>query len=179
MGLIPIHLYLYKLSGRAQLRAHSLSHNHILQALLKSRPSLYNILHHFLLDLLSPCQQEIIKDSIVDIDNKFNEIFPAFDPHNKEFSSSSWIIDIFPSQFSFHFSNKCSEIFQISSEDSSSTTPIIQLNPGNTQVIVIGHFIKLLIRNLNSSITYLTSLVNLLGTSARKANVTTSYLFGR
>jgi len=82
-GLIPIHLYLYKLSGRVQLRAHSLSHNHILQLLLKSRLSLYNDPHHLSLDLLSPHQQEMIKGPIIDMDNRFNEVFPTFDPLNK------------------------------------------------------------------------------------------------
>ena len=67
----------------------------------------------------------------------------------------------------------------MSSENSSSTIPTIQLNSENAQVIVIGHFIKLSIRKLNSSIPYLTSLANLLETSARKANVTTSYPLGR
>ena len=105
-GFIPIHLYLYKLSRRVQLRAHSLSHNHILQLLLKSRLSLYNDPHHLLLDFLSPYQQEMIKGPIIDIDNRFNEVFPAFDILNKNFSTGSYIIDILPSCFSFHSSNK-------------------------------------------------------------------------
>jgi len=67
----------------------------------------------------------------------------------------------------------------MSSEDSFFTTSIIQSNFGNTQVVVIGHFIKLSTRNLNSSISYLTVLTSLLGTSVRKANTTTSYPFGR
>ena len=57
--------------------------------------------------------------------------------------------------------------FQMSSEDSSSKTSIIQLNFENAQVIAIGHFIKLLIKNLNSSIPYLIILASLLGTSAK------------
>ena len=40
------------------------------------------------------------------MDNRFNEVFSLFNPLNKEFSSSSCIIDIFPSQFSFHHYNK-------------------------------------------------------------------------
>jgi len=43
------------------------------------------------------------------MDNKFNEVFPAFDLHNKKISPSSWIINIFPSRFSFYSSNKCSK----------------------------------------------------------------------
>ena len=67
----------------------------------------------------------------------------------------------------------------MSSEDFFSTISIIQSNFGNAQVIVISCFIKLLIRNLNSSIPYLTTLASLLRTSARKVNTTISYLFGR
>ena len=96
-GFIPIYLYLCKLSGRAQLRAHSLLYNHILHSLLKLRPSLCNDSYCFLLDSLFSYQQEMIKGPIVDMDNRFNEIFPAFDLYNKEFSPSSWIINIFPS----------------------------------------------------------------------------------
>ena len=36
------------------------------------------------------------------MDNKFNKVFFSFDPLNIEFSSSSHLIDIFPSYFSFH-----------------------------------------------------------------------------
>jgi len=56
VGLVPIHLHLQKLSGRAQLRVYALPHNHILCLLLESRPNLYNNYHYFLLDLLTPCQ---------------------------------------------------------------------------------------------------------------------------
>jgi len=40
------------------------------------------------------------------MDNRFNKVFPLFNPLNKEFSPSSCIIDIFPSWFSFHHYNK-------------------------------------------------------------------------
>ena len=51
----------------------------------------------------------MIKGLIIDMDNRFNKVFSVFDPYNKEFSPGSQIIDIFPSWFSFHFSNKCSK----------------------------------------------------------------------
>ena len=108
-GLIPIYLYLCKLSGRAQLRAYLLLHNYILQSLLKSRLSICNDSYCFLLDSLFPCQYKMINSLIVDIDNRFNKVFSVFDSHNKEFSPGSQIINIFPSQFSFHFSNKYSK----------------------------------------------------------------------
>lgn len=56
VDLIPIYLHLWKLSGRAQLRAHFLSHKHILRSLLESRSSLTNVPHQLLLDTLTSCQ---------------------------------------------------------------------------------------------------------------------------
>jgi len=63
-----------------------------LHFLLESRLS-DNHTHH---------QRENIKSTIVDINNKYNEVFSLFDPLNTEFSPSSHIIDIFPSCFFFH-----------------------------------------------------------------------------
>ena len=48
----------------------------------------------------------MIKGLIVNIDNRFNEVFPLFDIFNKEFSPGSCLIDIFHSCFLFHYSNK-------------------------------------------------------------------------
>jgi len=69
--------------------------------------------------------------------------------------------------------------FRMSSEISSSKIKIIQLNFGNVQVAATGHFIKLLIEKLNSSILYLIIHASLLETTAGKANVMTSYPYGR
>jgi len=38
--------------------------------------------------------------------NRFNEVFPSFDPFNKEFALKSWLIDTFSSCFSFYLSTK-------------------------------------------------------------------------
>ena len=43
-----------------------------------------------------------IKSTIIDMDDRFNEILPAFDLLNKEFSPRLRIIDIFYNHFSFH-----------------------------------------------------------------------------
>ena len=108
VDFIPIYLHLWKLSGRAQLRAHLLSHNYILRPLLELRSLLSTDPHCFSLNTLTPCQWLKIKDSIIDIGNRFNKVFLTFDPHNKEFSSGSKIIDIYPSHFFFHSFNKYS-----------------------------------------------------------------------
>jgi len=107
-GLISINLHLCKLSGQAQLRAHSLSYNHILHTLLESRPFYNHTPHSLSLDSLTCHQRENIKGTIIDMDNRVNEVFPSFNPLNIEFSPSSCLIDIFPSCFSFHPFIKCS-----------------------------------------------------------------------
>ena len=86
VDLIPIYLHLCKLSGRVQLRPYSLPYNHILWLLLESRLSLYNDPHYVSLDLLSPQQWEVIKGPVIDMNNRFDKVFPVFDPLNKEFS---------------------------------------------------------------------------------------------
>ena len=109
VGLIPIYLHLQKLSGKIQLRAHTLPHNYIIWSLLESRPSFHSIPHHLSLDSLTPHQRELIKGPIVNMNNRFNEVFSLFDPHNQEFSPSSRIIDTFSSQVSFYSFNKHSK----------------------------------------------------------------------
>jgi len=43
------------------------------------------------------------------MDNRFNKVFPLFDPLNKKFLSGSCIINIFPSHFFFYPYNKYSD----------------------------------------------------------------------
>jgi len=100
--LIPIHLHLHKLSSRSQLRAHSLPSNHILKSLLKVRHSNNHEVHWLLLERLTPRLYLNIKDSVVDMNNRTNEIFSSFDLFNKEFSLEDRLIDIFSSCFFFH-----------------------------------------------------------------------------
>ena len=108
IGLIPIHLHFQKLRGRLQLRAHTLPSNYILQLLLKSWPNIHKNYHCLLLDSLTKHQHEMIKGSIVNMDDRFNEVFPSFDPHNSEFSPGTRIINTFSSHFSFYSFNKWS-----------------------------------------------------------------------
>ena len=86
-----------------------LSNNHILHSLLESRSFNCHDSYCLFLDLLSHYQREIIKGSIIDMDNRFNKVFPLFDPLNKKFSPGSHIIDIFSSYFSFYSYNKYSD----------------------------------------------------------------------
>ena len=58
------------------------------------------------LGFLSKYQHELIKGSVVDIDNCFNKVFPSFDLLNPKFSSGYRIINTFFSHFSFHLFSK-------------------------------------------------------------------------
>jgi len=106
-GLVLIHLHLQKLSRRSQLRAHSLPANHILRSLLSNNSvipnsashSHYHHLYSMSLNSLTNRQCGLIKGYIINIDNKFNEIFPSFDPLNPEFYPGNRIIDNFSSFF--------------------------------------------------------------------------------
>ena len=80
-----------------------------MRLLLKLNLLVSNASHPLLLDILIPKQKSIIKGLIVDIDNRFNEVFLSFDLFNKEFSPGSCLIDIFQSHFLFHYSNKQSD----------------------------------------------------------------------
>ena len=152
VGLVPIHLHLQKLSGRAQLRVYALPHNHILCLLLESRPNLYNNYHYFLLDLLTPCQWERIKGPIIDMDNKFNKVFPSFDLHNFKFSLGSRIIDIFSSYFSFHSFSKYSKDNLISSSQQLNNWAIVSSEDPSYALIVTDISIK---NNVAISIAYI------------------------
>ena len=163
MGLIPIHLYLQKLSSRAQLRVHILLHNYILCSLLKSRLNLYNNQHWLSLDSLTLCQWEKIRDPIIDMNNRFNEVFLSFNLYNFEFSSSSRFINIFSSHFSFHSFSKYSKdnliscswqldnLVIMSSEDSSYTLVITNGSIKNDVAISIVYIYicnKLIVKTL-------------------------------
>jgi len=67
-------------------------------------------LSHFLsLSFLTKQKHSLIKGHIVDMDNRFNEVFPSFNPTNPEFQLSNRIIDSFSNCFSFHLSSKSSD----------------------------------------------------------------------
>ena len=104
-------MHFSKLSGRAQLRAHMFLNNYILRLLLEARIPLNSNLYHSTLNSLSLCQRAKIRDTVVEIDNRFNEVFPAFDSLNRKFSPGLRISDNFSNYFSFHFFKKNSRKF--------------------------------------------------------------------
>ena len=104
--IISINLHLQKLSGRLQLRSHSLPYNYTLQFLMEPKTLSLPRLHSLLLSSLSKRQRKLIKGPVVDMDNCFNEVFPSFDFLNPEFTLSCRIIDNFSSHFSFNLFSK-------------------------------------------------------------------------
>ena len=109
VGLISINLHLQKLSGRLQLHAHFLPTNHILYSLIEPKAKDLTKLYLLSLRFLSKHQCQLIKGSIVNINNHFNKVFSSFDPLNSEFSPGCRIIDTFSSHFSFHSFSKCNK----------------------------------------------------------------------
>ena len=100
--LIQIHLHLQKLSRRSQLRVHTLPDNHIIRSLIDNKPYSPSPPHALSLGSLTKRQHGLLKSHMVDIDNRFNEVFPAFNPINSEFHPGNRIVDLFPNHFSFH-----------------------------------------------------------------------------
>ena len=107
-SIIPIHLYLCKLSGRNQLRTATLSYNHVIKSLLERKYAPNSQLYHLSLGNMIFKQQQKIKSSIVDINNQLNRIFTTFDSLNFEFHPSSRLTDIFSSHISFHNTDQTS-----------------------------------------------------------------------
>jgi len=72
-----------------------------LNLLLESRQANEDVSYQLLLEKLTPKQCLKVKGPVVDMDNRFNEIFPSFDLFNKKFTSGDRLIDIFLAVFPF------------------------------------------------------------------------------
>ena len=104
--LIPINLHLQKLGSRSQLQAHLLSPNHIIRSLIEPNFLSSTSQHLSSLGILTKRQCESIKGHLVDIDNRFNKVFPSFSPLHPEFSLGFRVIDTFSDCFSFNLFSK-------------------------------------------------------------------------
>ena len=105
-GLIPIKLHLQKLGGISQLWAYSLPPNHLIWLLMELSLGSSSVQHSSSLDSLTSRQHSLIKGHLVDMNNRFNGIFPSFIPLHSEFSSGHRVIDNFSDWFSFNLFNK-------------------------------------------------------------------------
>ena len=77
--------------------------------MLESRYLDNNSFHYLSLKKLTPKQWLNIKELIINANNRLNKVFPLFISFSSEFSSEDRLIDIFPSCFSFHSSNRKSK----------------------------------------------------------------------
>ena len=80
--------------------------NYIFKSMLELKHSDNNRIHQLLLEKLSSKQQLNVKGSIVDANNRLNEVLPFFISFSIEFLSGNRLIDIYPSCFSFHSMDK-------------------------------------------------------------------------
>ena len=101
-SLIPIHLHLKKLYERFLLRESSLSPNHIINSILSSdglhKHNSYNISINNLIFKQRLC----LKSVLIDVNNRYNKLFPSFSFFNEEFNPGNCLIDFFLDQFSFY-----------------------------------------------------------------------------
>ena len=104
--LIPIKLHLQKLGERLQLWAHLFLPNHLIWSLMDSPHSASMSQHSALLDSLTRCQCSLIKNHLVDMDNRFNGIFPSFTPLHSELSPGYRVIDNFSDWLVFNLHSK-------------------------------------------------------------------------
>ena len=58
------------------------------------------------METLTIKQQLKVKSSIVDANNRLNGVFNSFDSFNNKFSPGNRLIDIYPSHFTFHHSDR-------------------------------------------------------------------------
>ena len=99
MELIPIHLYLDKVSWRYHFRVASLS-KHI-NSVLNDHYSKEAKLYWLAIDNFAEKQRLKIKSSVVDTNN-LNEIYSFFNRLHRELSSGFYLCDNFSNYFSFH-----------------------------------------------------------------------------
>jgi len=103
-----------------------------------------------LLNNLTPEQQLKIKGPVVDIDNRFNKVFPSFNPFNKEFVLGYCLIDVFSSHFSFYITSQSNKYLNVhiqaldnialtSSLDSSMTLVVVNASIKNQVTTSISH----------------------------------------
>jgi len=102
LGLVPIHLYLKKLYNRFLLRGSLLSSNHITKSILSTNGSYEHIPHNISINNLTPKQRLCLNSPLINMDNRYNKLFPSFSAFDEEFNPGNQLIDSFPDQFSFH-----------------------------------------------------------------------------
>jgi len=100
---------------------------------------------------LTPKQCLKVQSLIVDINNCFNQVLPAFDGFNKELSPGFCLIDNFPDHFFFHtvdhkdaetrtaHCNKLKNIFKDSSKNKDIILVIFDVSIKNNIITLVSH----------------------------------------
>ena len=104
--IIPIKLYLQKLTNWLQLCTLTLPPNYLVQIFIDDLSSLPIHQYSASLNNLTSCQRSLVKGYLVDSNNKVYVIFPSFSSLHLKFFLDSRIIDNFSDYFSFNLSNK-------------------------------------------------------------------------
>ena len=150
-GLIPIHLYLDKISSHQQIRTAFLSSNHVIKLLLEHYHSTDSTPHHLSLRKLTSKQRLKVKSFIVNTNNYLNGIHYSFNSLHKECSPDFWLVDIFSNYFLFNTINcnsnnaksahfyKLNKIFEDSLWDTKTIVIISDASIKNNAAISIAH----------------------------------------
>ena len=80
--------------------------NYIIRSLLESNYSLHLENHHLSLETLTVKQDLEVRSSIVNANNRLNEVFNSFDPFNNKLSSRNRLIDLYSSHSFYHSDRK-------------------------------------------------------------------------
>ena len=151
-SLILVHLHLQKISRRSQLRAHTLSINHILRFLMENNSEIPIYPHSLLLSFLTRCQCRLIKGHLVNMDNRFNKVFSFFDSLNPEFKPDNRIINSFSNYFLFHLFSKSDDHLFKNRIQQLNNLAIESSNTLSNALIVIDASVK---NNVTLSIVYI------------------------
>ena len=108
--------------------------------------------HSLLLSSLTKCQCGLIKGHIINIDNRFNKVFPSFNSINPKFQSGNRIIDNFSNCVSFHLFSKCNNCTFEKCIQQLNTLVIEFFNSPTNALIIIDVSIK---NNIAVSIAYI------------------------
>ena len=112
--------------------------------------------HPILLSSLTRYQRGLIKGHLVNMDNRFNKVFPFFDPLNLEFKPGNRIIDCFSNYFSFHlcskninplFKNHSQQLDNLAIESSNTPSNAIMITDASVKNNIISCIVHIHVHN--------------------------------
>ena len=104
--IISIKFHLRKLTNRSQLRSATLLASHPIRTLMNNPSNLHIKPIPHSINTLTNRQKTIVKDHLINSNNKLFEVFPSFSPLHLKFNLGSRIVDKFSDRFSFNLSNR-------------------------------------------------------------------------